>query len=371
MSAGYSYAVYGFRVHPSAAIGPHIAVPGFYLLFLQHHFNSATTYLVLDDIKCKVDQHICEFVPNLISQFPQKMKSITFYLTLLVIRLKGIKGIFSEDPIDYKKLRKEDVHQPDAKNFRPHLLKQFTVMDSLLTELKPVSTNGFLLIFCHGGAFVYGPVQHHWDAAKQIVTATQCTLWMVDYPKAPEHKIDTISHNLDAVYTIALEHFGAEKIIVIGDSVGATLLTSLTQRLIRNHKALPSLLILISPVMDATMANPEIDLLDKLDPLLSKAGVLSAKKMCALDGRLEDPRISPIQGDFKCFPPTMLLLAEHDITYPDQQLVVQQMATAGVKTSIIFGAGMPHIWTILPVMAEGKAALGKIINSIREITLNQ
>lgn len=44
--------------------------------------------------------------------------SLSYYLTLFVIRLKGIKKTFDTDPINYKKLRKEDVPVPRNKYFR-------------------------------------------------------------------------------------------------------------------------------------------------------------------------------------------------------------------------------------------------------------
>ncbi|GHA78248.1 Acetyl esterase/lipase [Pontibacter akesuensis] len=293
------------------------------------------------------------------------MKSITYYLTLFVIKLKGLKREFSKDPIDFNKLRKEDVHRPKPASFRPHFMRQFSVAETLLTEVKPAATNGFLLLFCPGGAFVYGPARHHWHAAKQLVSQTQCTLWMVDYPKAPENNIAFISENIDAVYAYAVETHGAGKVILVGDSAGGTLLTALTQRLVQKSKALPLALVLISPVMDASFSNPQLDALEKVDPMLSKAGVLSAKRMCAQHYGVDDVRLSPVNGSFSNFPRTLLLVAENDITYPDQQLVVQQLCEAAVEVKVIKGEGMPHIWPILPVMQEARAAFQEMTSYIR------
>ncbi|PRY10656.1 acetyl esterase/lipase [Pontibacter ummariensis] len=294
------------------------------------------------------------------------MKSFTYYLTLLVIKLKGLKREFSKDPIDYRKLRQEDVHTPNSKAFRPHQLEQFKVAETLVTEIRTPHSNGHLIIFCHGGAFVYGPARHHWDAARRLVSTTGCTLWMVDYPKAPEHKIDVISQNIDQVYAKALTQYDAGSVTLLGDSVGGTLVTSLTQRLVEGKVARPSQLLLISPVMDAAVSNPEIEQVDKIDPMLSKAGVLSAKSMCALNGNLEDPRISPIKGDFTSFPRVVMFLAENDITYPDQKIAVQKMGDARVDVKVIVGKGLPHIWPILPVMQEGRIAFREMVNEINQ-----
>lgn len=188
---------------------------------------------------------------------------------------------------------------------------------------------------------------------------------MCDYPKAPEYKISEISKNIDSVYDKALEKYSPEQIILLGDSVGGTLIIALTQRLIQKNITLPSKIILVSPVMDASMSNPEIDSLDNIDPILSKVGVLSAKKMCAENDDLRNVMISPLNGSFNGFPKTTLFLAENDITYPDQKLTVQKLMEAKVDVEVIKGKNMPHIWPFLPIMKEAKIALKEIISSIK------
>lgn len=89
--------------------------------------------------------------------------SITYYITLLVIKLKGIKKDFSKDPIDFVKIRKEDIHQPKGVFFSKSNVSSFTISKTLLTEIKQNETSTKLLLFIHGGAFISGPSKHHWD----------------------------------------------------------------------------------------------------------------------------------------------------------------------------------------------------------------
>ena len=116
--------------------------------------------------------------------------------------------------------------------------------------------------------------------------------------------------------------------------------------------------------MDATMVNKDIDAIDKIDPMLSKAGVLSAKMMCAGNTDLKNEIISPLYGNFHQFPKTILFLAENDITYPDQQLAVKKMKKSNIDVEIVFGDKMPHIWPLLPVMKEAKNALRELIKKL-------
>ena len=288
-------------------------------------------------------------------------QSLTYYITLLVIRLKGLKKDFSKDPIDFKKIRKEDVHYPKGKFFKQNQFRNFKISDSVITEIGLNKKFDNLLICIHGGAFVSGPAQHHWNTLIKIAKQTNYKVWMCDYPKAPENKITKISENVDLIYKTALEHYPSNQISFIGDSAGGTLVTSLIQRLIKRNIELPNKIILVSPVMDASMSNPEIKKLDTIDPMLSKVGVLSAKKMCVENNDLKNIMISPLYGSFENFPQTILFLAENDITYPDQKLAIKKFIEAKISLEIIVGKNMPHIWPFLPVMKEAKTSLSEII----------
>ncbi|WP_126972749.1 alpha/beta hydrolase fold domain-containing protein [Gynurincola endophyticus] len=288
--------------------------------------------------------------------------SISFYITLFVIKLKGLKKIFSENPINYKQLRKEDIHSPGHSFFnRSDRSRRFTISKTTITEVKQPIPSNRLLIFLHGGALVYGPAQHHWDSLKQIAGKTNYDVWMCDYPKAPEHTISEISANIDQVYERALEQYAASDITLVGDSAGGTLIITLIQRIIKQNKLLPDKMLLICPVVDPAFTNPAITVIDQTDAVLSHAGVLSAKRMAAENNQLNDPLLSPIVGSFHHFPETILFIAENDITYPDQLLMIKQLEKENINYTVVTGKGMPHIWPLLPFMKEAKVAMKKII----------
>lgn len=290
------------------------------------------------------------------------MPSLSYYIVTTVLRLKGLKKIFSQDPIPYEKLRKEDIHKPSKKMLKGNTSTQFKVLNTLVTTLTPSKNKNdqFLLLYCPGGAFVCGPSVLNWDSLAKLVKNTGITAWMVDYPKAPEFKILETTQNVDAVYAKALESYPASNIILMGDSAGGNLILTLTQRLIQNGLSLPKRLIAICPAFDGNLNNPEIDAIDPLDCMLSKKGVTSAKTMCRGDLETTDPMMSPIYGSFKGFPPVDLFMAEYDILYPDQKIGRKKMAAEGVDLNVILGEKMPHIWPLLPFMKEGIQSLNEI-----------
>lgn len=289
-------------------------------------------------------------------------------LTFLILKLMGIKKIFSENPVDYKKLRKSDKKSP-PKSFS----KKFSVAEIDIDETKVYriknndSNNKGLIIFIHGGAFISGPTEHHWNTVEKLVKQTKKELWLIDYPKAPEYTIHQICDNIDLVYEFAIQTLALpENITLIGDSVGGNLIMTLTQRLLEKKKEIPNKLILITPVFDASMSNPEILKVAKKDPILNIPGIVSAKEMCAKGLDLKDKIISPLYGSFKGFPETEVYIGAYDIMYPDAKLGVAKMKKEAVVVKLIDGAKMPHVYPLLPVLPEAKKALQQIIESIKE-----
>ncbi|GGD14152.1 alpha/beta hydrolase [Flavobacterium orientale] len=293
-------------------------------------------------------------------------KSLSYYITLLVLKIKKVKYTFSQTPIPFEQLRENDVYFPKNSFFKGEHVTAFSLLKTKIVAIRNGGNPESLLLYLHGGAFVSGPTHYHWDAIEKIAKNTKHTVWMCNYPKAPEHKIDEISKNIDAVYKKALEEFKSDAITLMGDSVGGTLHIALTQRILSSNMGLPSKIVLISPVLDASLEHPDIALIDKIDPILSKKGVLSAKHMCAVNNHLKDARLSPLYGSFKGFPKTYLFIAENDITRPDQLLFAADLEKENIKKYIFYGKGMPHIWPLLPVMKESRKSLNEIIDFLNE-----
>lgn len=280
--------------------------------------------------------------------------SFSYHILALFVKMKGIKNTFQKTPLDIVDLRKNDVAAIPDKLFDRRIVQKFKVLESTVTQI--MGSLEKLIIYVPGGAFVSGPAMHHWDLLADLAKSTDFSIWMIDYPKAPEHKILEISSNMDSIYDLATNRFPHKQIILMGDSAGGTLLIALAQRLRQQKKALPNAMFLMSPVLDATFSNPKISTLESKDIMLSKIGVLEAKKMCSQEVPLTNTYISPIYGSFKAFPEVHLFIAENDISRPDQELFAIKLCQANVPHRVYFGKGMPHIWPLLPIVREGKNA---------------
>ena len=293
------------------------------------------------------------------------MQKLLYLLVAIAIKIKGTKRIFSKSLLDYRKLRKDDMHSPKTKNVLGLSLNTFQIEKCRVSEIKPEKIlNDDIIIYCHGGASVYGPTAMHWNSIAKIVKATNLKTFVIDYPKAPEHQILEINENIDAVYNHIVKQNLSKNIILLGDSFGGSLLILLVQRLAKQLAPLPKSIILLTPVLDMSMENPIIDHIESKDIMLSKSGVISAKKMCAGLVDLKNSIISPLYGTFKNFIPTHIFIGENDIMKPDAELFVEKLKKENISVNVYKGDRMPHIWPLFPLLIEAKNALKQITELI-------
>ncbi len=293
--------------------------------------------------------------------------SFGYFLVKLVLKVKGEKRSWSQDPIDYQKKRKQNVSTPNTWVLLGGAFTHIKVAKSKVTEITPKKLHSdFLLLYCHGGAFVYGPTRENWSMLAKVAKKSGARAWMIDYPKAPENTIDVITENVYHVYLEAIKQYDPSKIILIGDSAGGNLILTLAQRLVKEQKKLPNRMIPITPVIDASVTNPKIPSIDLIDPILSRNGVRSANKMCVGKLSLKDPLISPLFGNLKNLPPIHLFMATDDILTPDQEIFVDKVMQADGEIQVIIGKNLPHVWPILPIMPEAKSGIQKIVSIINE-----
>ncbi|WP_109300925.1 alpha/beta hydrolase [Aquimarina sp. AU474] len=296
--------------------------------------------------------------------------SLGYFLVKLVLKIKGEKRSWSQDPIDYQYKRKQDEHNPSKKFLVGCSFETNEIGLCKVTSITPKTMfTDVLLLYCHGGAFVYGPTKENWIALSKLAKRTGSKAWMIDYPKAPESNIEQITENVYQVYLKAIKIYDPSKVILIGDSAGGSLILTLAQRLSKENRQQPNCLIAITPVVDASVSNDKIPEIDLIDPILSIKGVLSANKMCVGDLSLKDPLISPLYGGLKGLPPIHLFMATNDILTPDQEKMVEEVRSVNGEINVIVGKGLPHVWPILPIMPEAKQGLDKIVSIVKEAAL--
>lgn len=221
------------------------------------------------------------------------------------------------------------------------------------------------ILYIHGGSFLFEITPTHWSAVAALAEHLRATVTVPIYPLGPEHKMEDIHKMMWPVYDDLAGAQDQTPLHIVGDSAGATLALVMTQEAIRQAKPVADALVLISPLLDATLSNAEAHVVAKTDPWLDVPGVLETVELIRGEWLVDDPRISPMFGQISGLPPILLFAAEKDLLCPDTKRFAQKVKASDVDITLVEGKGLMHVWPILP-FSEGRQAFAQMVKWLKK-----
>lgn len=202
------------------------------------------------------------------------------------------------------------------------------------------------LIYMHGGAFMQGSPETHWDITARIASWNQQTVISVDYAKSPENPFPTALDQVGAVVRWA--HKNAEqleinpaKISIGGDSAGGNLAAAATLD-VRGEIPLIAQL-LIYPCCDFDQTRPSYS--ENPDgPIVKVAGMATVNaNYCPNPDDLRTARVAPLLADsHEGLPAAFIAVAECDPLRDSGVAYAEALQAAGVATQLDRGDGLIH-----------------------------
>jgi acetyl esterase/lipase len=227
-------------------------------------------------------------------------------------------------------------------------------------------------VFFHGGGMVAGSIETHDRIAAALADATACRLISIDYRLAPEHKFpaaveDAIAATEYVAHNPALFGIDAERLVVGGDSAGATLAAVVCQHAQRHATPAISAQLLICPVLDFEEISPsrkafaENHLIDRATLQADLSDYLPD------DADPADPRISPLRAlNLKGLPTAIIHTAEFDPMRDEGNAYARRLLASGVVVEHICHDGMIHNFHAMSaVLPQAKLILSQIGEQVR------
>lgn len=188
-----------------------------------------------------------------------------------------------------------------------------------------------LVLFFHGGGFVIGGLDSHDHFCRRLAQYSGKRVLAVDYRMGPEHRFPAAADDACASWDWVLDHadmlnIDRNQITIAGDSAGGNLAMIVgNYTATRSDGEKPAGLGLIYPMCDATLPDPRIADLAKMELILGEQ-VLSwfterykpnvdKEEEAAL---MADPKISPLKDKDSIlqWPPVMLITCGFDPLRP-------------------------------------------------------
>lgn len=217
-----------------------------------------------------------------------------------------------------------------------------------------------VLMFLHGGAYATGTVKSRRKLAVTLGLKVSVDVFSVDYTQYPEGKHPAAQLDVEAAYHYLHERYG--KVVLFGESAGASLALTLTLSLKKQNLPLPERLAVFSPVITQLNILASEYLNQDRDPMLLGAG---APVPYFDEPAKHDPLISPIYGDYHGFPPMMINCGSEEVKYDDAVILNYLCTTAGSQSILKVWPGLFHVFVLFD-MPETDQALTQIADFLRE-----
>jgi acetyl esterase/lipase len=227
-------------------------------------------------------------------------------------------------------------------------------------------------VFFHGGGMVAGSIETHDPISAALAEATGCRLISVGYRLAPEHKYPAAVEDAIAATAWVSRHgsslgIDAARLVVGGDSAGATLAAVVCQQALRNAGPAISAQCLICPVLDFAELSPSREAFAE-NHLIDRT-TLEADLSDYLPGGSDvtDPAISPLRAlDMGGLPAAIIHTAEFDPMRDEGNAYASKLTAAGVAVEHICHDGMIHNFHAMSaILPQGRLVLLQIGEQIR------
>ncbi|MGY4710065.1 alpha/beta hydrolase [Mycolicibacterium sp. CBM1] len=230
-----------------------------------------------------------------------------------------------------------------------------------------------LLVFYHGGGFVFGDLETHDSACRLICRDAGVHVVSIDYRLAPEHKAPAAVDDAYAAYLWAVlnaAELGADpdRIAVGGDSAGGNLAAVVTQLARDAGGRQPSLQCLIYPATDLRGGT-------RSRTLFADGFLLSKRDMdwfadAYVDGSgvdIADPRVSPLLADdLSGLAPALVITAGFDPLRDEGEQYAAKLQAAGVPTDLRRMGSMTHAFLNLNALGgHVSRANAEMISALR------
>lgn len=203
------------------------------------------------------------------------------------------------------------------------------------------------LVYMHGGAWMQGSPETHWDITSRLAAWAGVSVYSVDYAKAPERPFPAAFDQVVAVIrwvsaNAASLGIDPARLSVGGDSAGGNLAAAAALEL-RGEVALAGQL-LVYPACDFDMTRPSM-IENAEAPILQTKGMPGVNRMYSPDETLltTDRRVAPLAAESHAgLPPAFIAVAENDPLRDSGLAYADALKAAGVSVELNRGDGLIH-----------------------------
>lgn len=204
----------------------------------------------------------------------------------------------------------------------------------------------------HGGGFALTNAESYpWLIGYELVRRTGSVVLFPDYQRPPQASFGEEGNPLSdmlRLYKLLLRFYGAENILMMGDSAGGNLAMATALSAVQERLPVPAGLILISPWVDLTEKSVDAASFaeNEGNDILPRELVLEFASMYCKHNQRDEPLVSPVFAsihELSQLPPTMLTYSDGEVFKNQNEELQEKLRKANVLREVYVANGMPHV----------------------------
>ena len=195
----------------------------------------------------------------------------------------------------------------------------------------------------------------------------------LDYRLAPEYTFPSaLEDAVDGWNYLLNLGYKPDNIIIVGDSAGGNLALSLSLKLRDDGSKMPAGIICVSPWADLAEEGDSYKYNLYLDPTFGiDEGLKKSKPILPTEYAgnidLHNPYISPVYGNYKRFPPMLVIVGSYEIFESDSITIYEKAIKENVNVKLIDQDGMFHDYIFMyDLLPESNAVWNQITSFINQ-----
>lgn len=208
-------------------------------------------------------------------------------------------------------------------------------------DLRPKeSTTDVVILYLHGGSYVFGAPETHADIGARHAIAARARVVLPDYRLAPEHPLPAAVDDAERAFdALVASGIPSDRIALAGESAGGGLALLLAIRLV-DRGVRPRAIAAMSPWADLSASMPSTRA--QPDDYGDRDMLVAQAKQAAGPLALDDARVSPMFADLRGLPRTLVQIGTAERLLDEARELARRAKEAGVDVTLDELDEMPH-----------------------------
>lgn len=211
-------------------------------------------------------------------------------------------------------------------------------------ETIPPENKDRVLVHVHGGCYLLSPGEAGTSEAILMAGIGRFKVISIDYRMPPEAYFPAALDDAMAVWKAVTATTDPRKMAIFGTSAGGALTLEMVLRAKQEALPLPAAIAPGTPMSDVTKQGDSFQTNTMVDNVLVSADGFcdAATRFYANGADLKDPMLSPVYGDVRGFPPTILTTGTRDLLLSNTVRMHRALRQVGTEATLQVFEGQSH-----------------------------